>query len=93
MPTTLDRWFLFWRVCQSAAALTNGVAMEKTALIRSSEFEALAQETVSLALVICERRIKANQCKITPELKALSAAALSLEKAVTTFIAAANLCN
>ena len=67
--------------------------MEKTAVIRSSEVEALAQKTVSLAFAMCESRIKANQCTITPELQALSAAVLSLEKAVTTFIAAANLCN
>lgn len=66
--------------------------MKKRAVICSSEFEALSQKTVSLAFVICESRIKANQCEITPQLKALSAAALSLEKAVAAFIAAAKLC-
>lgn len=66
--------------------------MKKRAVICSSEFEALSQETVSLAFAICESKIKANQCEITPQLKALSAAALSLEKAVAAFIAAAKLC-
>lgn len=66
--------------------------MEKTAAVRSSEFEARLHKAVSLAFILCESRIKANKCNITPELRALSAAALSLEKAVAAFIDAANLC-
>lgn len=53
--------------------------MKKTAAVRSSEFYAKLQETVSLAFTVCENRIKAKKYAITPELTALSAAALSLK--------------
>ena len=64
--------------------------MEKTAAICSAEFTMQAQKTVTLAFALCESRIRANG-GMTAELRALSAAALSLEKAVAVFIAAEHL--
>jgi hypothetical protein len=66
--------------------------MEKPIDVCSSEFEAQAIKTVSLAFELCESRIKANQGNITPELKLLSAAALSLEKVIAVLVAAERLC-
>lgn len=66
--------------------------MKKVAAILSSSFESQVQKTVSLAFDLCEARIKKNQGKITPELKALTSAALSLEKAVAVYMAAERLC-
>jgi len=66
--------------------------MKKTVAISSSEFEAQARRMVSLTFALTESRIHANKCCITPELRALSAAALSLEKAIAAFIAVERLC-
>ena len=60
--------------------------MKKSIPINSAQFVRQAQKTVSLTFALCEKRIHANKCDMTPELKALAAAALSLEKAVTVFI-------
>lgn len=65
--------------------------MEKAVEVRPTEFEAQAQKTVSLAYAVCEDHIAANKCQMTPALKSLSAAALSLEQAVRAFIAAERL--
>ena len=65
--------------------------MKNTTGINSSEFEAQARKTVLLAFALCESRIKANKYNTTPELRALSAAASSLEKAAAAFAAIANL--
>lgn len=61
--------------------------MKKSTAMNSELFRRQSQETVSLAFALCEERIKSNRCNITPELKALAAAALSLEKAVAVYIA------
>lgn len=58
-----------------------------TSVTRSSEFAGLAQKTLSLAFALCEHRLAARKGEPSPELHALSAAALSLEKAVAVFIA------
>lgn len=65
--------------------------MEKPVGVRPAKFESQAQETVSLAYAICEGRIAENKCHMTPALKTLAAAALSLEQAVRAFIAAEHL--
>ncbi len=61
--------------------------MEKTVAVCPSEFEAQAQKIVSLAYALCESRITANNGAITLRLRALSAATVSLEKAVAVFMA------
>lgn len=66
--------------------------MEKSIAECSSEFEEQAHKTVALAFTLCEERIKANKGDMTPELKLLSAAALSLEKVVAVLVAAERLC-
>ncbi|MDL2290630.1 hypothetical protein LJC09_00795 [Desulfovibrio sp. OttesenSCG-928-F20] len=66
--------------------------MEKSLTVCSSEFEEQARKTVSLAVDLCEKCIKANNGKMTQELEVLAAAALSLEKVVAVFIAAERLC-
>lgn len=66
--------------------------MEKSIAICSSEFEEQARKTVSLAVALCEERIKANKGEMTQELEVLAAAALSLEKVVAVLIAAERLC-
>lgn len=66
--------------------------MKKTTGISTSEFEAQARKTVSLAFALCESRKKANKYNLTPELQALSAAVSALEKAVGAFGAVVNLC-
>ena len=58
----------------------------------SSEFEEQAQKTVSLAFALCENKIKANNGNVTPELKVLSAAALSMEKVVAVLTSAERVC-
>lgn len=65
--------------------------MKKTAVVHVSEFEAQARKAVSLAIEICEGRIKANDCHITPELTVLSNAVVSLDQAVIAFLAAEKL--
>ena len=71
--------------------LSNGVVMEKTAVSNVSEFEAQARKAISQAIEICQSRIEANDCSITPELKVLSNAVVSLEHSVRAFIAAEQL--
>lgn len=66
--------------------------MKKRVAICASEFEAQAQKTVALAYALCEDRIKAKEGNVTPELKVLSAAALSLEKVVAVLVAAERIC-
>ena len=61
--------------------------MKESVVVCSLEFKAQAQKFISLALTLCERRIEENDYHITPESKALSAAFLSLERAVAAFIA------
>jgi len=65
--------------------------MEKNVVGCSSEFKVEAQKTVSMAFAMCESRIKASKGNMTPELKAMSAAMLALEKSIDTFIAAERL--
>lgn len=65
--------------------------MKKTTAVCSSEFEAQAQKTVSAAFALCESKRKTDRGNLTAELRALSAAALSLEKAIAAFIAARHL--
>ena len=62
-----------------------------TSSVRSSEFAGLAQKLVSLACALCERRLAARKSEPSPELHALSAAAVALDKAVAAFIAAERL--
>jgi hypothetical protein len=71
--------------------ITIGVVMKKTVVVCSSKFETQARKTVSLAFALCENRIKASKGNMTPELKAMSAAMLALEKSIDTFIAAERL--
>ena len=59
--------------------------MKKTAATNVSQFTTQAQKTLSLAIEICENRINANNCHITPELRVLSAAVVSLDKAIIAF--------
>jgi len=61
--------------------------MRKSTKIYSEEFEKQAQKTISLAFLVSEDRLKRQKGGATPELKALAAATLSLEKAIATFIA------
>lgn len=79
--------FLFWDVRHPAAALTDGVVMKKTVLACSLEFETQARKIVSLAFALCESHITAGNNNMSPELKALSAAMLALEKSIDAFIA------
>lgn len=65
--------------------------MEKTVVVCSSKFEAQARKAISLAFALCESRINANNGSVTPELKTMSVAILSMEKAIETFIAAERL--
>lgn len=65
--------------------------MKKTVTVCSSEFEAQAQKIVSLAFALCESKRKAAKGNMNVELKALSAATLSLEKAIAAFIAVEHL--
>ena len=65
--------------------------MKKTAVVYPTKFEILAQKTISQAFAICEEKVKANEYSITPELKTLSAIAVSLEKAVAAFVVAERL--
>lgn len=87
----MQRWSLFWCLHCLAADITNGVVMKKAVVACSSKFEAHARKTVSLAFALCENRIKTDKGNATPELKAMSAAMLSLEKAIDAFIAAERL--
>ncbi|MDL2315606.1 hypothetical protein LJC59_00790 [Desulfovibrio sp. OttesenSCG-928-A18] len=66
--------------------------MRKQTTVCSAEFEEQAIRTVALAFELCESRIHANKGDVTPELKLLSAAALSLEKVVAVLVAAERLC-
>jgi hypothetical protein len=91
-PPVYFGWSFFEVHEPYAAAITYGVAMEKTAEINVSEFEEQAQKFLSLALDLCENRIKAHQGNITPELKALSAAAMFMDKAIAVFISTERLC-
>lgn len=61
--------------------------MNTSIAVCPTEFEEQAQKTVSLAFALCESRVMARKGPPSPELHALSAAALSLEKAVAAFIA------
>lgn len=61
--------------------------MKKKVVVQASDFEAKARTIVSLAFSICEAQIKTANGNITPELKAMTAAMLLLEKAVETFVA------
>lgn len=79
-------------VYRSRLLATIGVVMEKPITVCSAEFEEQAKKTVSLAFALCERKIAMNNGKTTPELKLLSAAALSLEKVVAVLIAAERIC-
>ncbi len=65
--------------------------MKKTAVGNALEFEAQAQKAVSQAIKVCQSRIEANNCEVTPELRVLSNAVVSLEQAVKSFIAAEQL--
>lgn len=65
--------------------------MDMSVALSSSEFSKQAQRTVSMAFALCESRLQAKGSQLSPELRALSAAALSLEKAVAVFIAAERL--
>ena len=65
--------------------------MKKTAVSNVSEFEAQAQKAISQAVEICQSRIDATNCNVTPELKVLSIAVVSLEHAVKAFKAAEQL--
>ena len=65
--------------------------MKDPSAIRLFEFEIQAQKTIAMAIAICEERLKGNKFNVTPELKTLSTAALSLEKAIAVFIAAERL--
>jgi len=80
------------RACAICDCFYHGAVMEKTIAVCSMEFEEQAIKTVSLAFELCERKIKENKGNITPELKLLSAAALSLEKVVAVLVAAERLC-
>lgn len=64
---------------------------KKTVAVCSSRFEAQARKTISLAFALCESRINVNNGSVTPELKTMSVAILSMEKAIETFIAAERL--
>lgn len=75
-----------------AAAFTHGAIMKKEVAVCSSEFEKQARETVSLALALCEDRIKAGDGNITAELKVLASATLSLEAVIAVLMAAERLC-
>ena len=65
--------------------------MEMSVALSFSEFSKQSQTTVSMAFALCESRLQAKGSPPSPELRALSAAALSLEKAVAAFIAAERL--
>ena len=67
--------------------------MEKSnTSLRCVEIERQAQETVRLMFAACEGLIQENEGEVTPELKALAAAALSAREAVRTFLALRHLC-
>ena len=65
--------------------------MKSTSAVCPTEFTKQAQKVVSMAFALCENRIMAKKGHSSSELRALSAAALSLEKAVAVFIAAERL--
>ena len=75
----------------NAAALTNGVVMKNTSTVNVSEFEAQAQKMVAQAIEICQGRIEANNCNVTPELRVLSNYVVLLDHAVKAFLAAEQL--
>lgn len=74
-----------------AAALTKGVVMEKTTVGNVLEFEAQVRKAISQAVAICQSRIEANNCKVTPELRVLSNTIVALDQAVIAFLAAEKL--
>lgn len=65
--------------------------MKKVEEVCTSKFVSQAEKFVSLAFAVAEDKIQANKGKHTPGTKALSAAVLSLQNAVSTFIAVAKL--
>lgn len=92
MPGIQDvRWSLFWYVRHDAAASTKELVMKKAIAVSSAEFEAQAKKLVSLAFALCENRKKANKYNSSPELRALTTAALSLEQVISAFVAAERL--
>lgn len=52
-----------------AAAVTNGVVMDMSVALSSSEFSKQAQETVSMAFALCESRLQAKGSQLSPELR------------------------
>lgn len=65
--------------------------MNRSVAAFRTEFEDQAQKMVSLAFALCEIRLAGKKSGPSPELRALSAAALALDKAVAAFIAAERL--
>lgn len=51
------------------------------------DMETKAQELIHMAFMFCEQKMKSCDETNSPEIKALAAAALSLEKAVLAYIA------
>lgn len=79
------------RSASFAVAVSNGVGMKKITPVSLSEFETHAQKTISLAIEICEDKIKTNSCRITPEIKVLAATVTSLRDAICAFMEAERL--
>ena len=65
--------------------------MEKKAVSNVSEFEAQARIMIEQAIEICQGRIEANNCNVTPELRVLSNDVVLLDHAVKAFLAAEQL--
>ena len=63
-----------------AAAVARRVSMNTSIAVCPTEFEEQAKQTVSLACALCEIRVMARKGLPSLELRALSAAVVSLEK-------------
>jgi hypothetical protein len=56
------------------------------------ELERRARELTSQMFALSEKRIKAHHGMPTPELRALAASAMALQKAIAAFLAVEKLC-
>lgn len=56
------------------------------------ELERKSKELTRLQFALCEKRLASHAGRPTPEHQALAAAALTLQKAIATFLAVEKLC-
>lgn len=64
----------------------------ESAATSSAGLEKRAQELVSIVFTLCEKHLLAHASKPSPEHLALTASAMTLQKAITTFLAVEKLC-